>query len=227
MTVEQLQKIHLIDVTTPDQWEAICWRVCYMFNMHYEEVNKMNRWRYLWLLRKVEKALHRKPTKWFSADIETDATKITLGQYIDCQHWLRDKTPALEVCDMLAATLLRKRAKHNIDVEKVRKMRHERVVPKVMQFVESFNALVLRYAGLFDIELDEDGNVVEGEKVEVAPFLKRYGWIFSATQIAQLKGITLDKAFEVNVVEAFNYLGYLKAKQKYDEDQAKKASNGK
>ena len=96
-----------------------------------------------------------------------------------------------------------------------------------MQFVESFNALVLRYAGLFDIELDEDGNVVEGEKVEVAPFLKRYGWIFSATQIAQLKGITLDKAFEVNVVEAFNYLGYLKAKQKYDEDQAKKASNGK
>jgi hypothetical protein len=46
-------------------------------------------------------------------------------------------------------------------------------------------------------------------------FIEQYGWIYSAKEVAQHEGITLDKAFDLPILQAFNALAYLKSEQAY------------
>jgi hypothetical protein len=63
------------------------------------------------------------------------------------------------------------------------------------------------------VDSDVVGNVQSDQ------FNKQYGWIYSATQVAQHEGLGLDRAYDLPVRQAFNDLLYLKAKGKYEMEQ--------
>ena len=83
--------------------------------------------------------------------------------------------------------------------------------------LENYTEFNKEYSGLF--ELDEEGEDVEVKK---DGFNETYGWIYSATQVAEHERITLEQAFDLPVRQALNDLSYLKAKRQYDEQQMKK-----
>lgn len=84
----------------------------------------------------------------------------------------------------------------------------------VKYFKTRFEQFNERYKPLFGT----DG----GEEIESDPFFKRFGWIYSATQVAEHNKITLDEAYTLPVTQAFNDLAYLKSKANFDERQMKK-----
>lgn len=92
----------------------------------------------------------------------------------------------------------------------------ETAMGTVNEFFNRFNAFNERYKSLFGLDR-EDGSEIQSD-----PFNKRYGWIFSATRVAGHNRVTLDEAYRLPVIQAFNDLAYLKAKDKYDEKQLKK-----
>lgn len=220
MTVEQFQKIHEINNTTPDTVERLGWIVCDVFNYTQEEVNQMKPIKFLWLVNRLERKINAKPSKFYRNKLNEDAATITLGQFIECQHWL--KNDVVQSMDLVAASILFKRTDHAKDAAKARKMSYKNVYPSVLKFVESFNALILNFKWLFDIQEHEVEDTDEPIKAEALhPFIENYAWIFSAREVATHEGITLDQAFNLPVIQALNALSYLKSKQDYDKKQAK------
>lgn len=216
MTVAQFQKVNEINTTTPDTVERLGWIVCHIYGLTEAKVNAMEPKPFLKLLSKIEKQMTAKPYRWQRIKIQIDATKITLGQFIECQHWL--KNDAIAALDLVAASLLLKRGNHKADAIKMKQRPFNQVLPKVQVFIESMNSMIGNYKGLFEVT-----EPVEGEEPEkLHPFIDRYGWIYSAKELAAYECITLEQAYTLPIIQAFNGLSYLKAKQSYDKAQAKK-----
>jgi hypothetical protein len=93
----------------------------------------------------------------------------------------------------------------------------EQVIGAVNLIHESYIKFNKQYQQLFGIDPEVAGNV------QIEDFNKRYGWIYSATQVAQHEGISLDAAYGLPVKQAFNDLLFLKAKGKYEMEQLRKA----
>lgn len=91
------------------------------------------------------------------------------------------------------------------------------IVGSLAEVVESFSQFCKEYPGLFD--LPEDG---EEQEVKEDPFNRSFGWIYSATQVAEHERITLEQAYNLPVRQAMNDLAFLKAKQEYDRKQIEK-----
>lgn len=53
--------------------------------------------------------------------------------------------------------------------------------------------------------------------------MRRYGWIYQATLIAEHERIKLDEVYNLTTIQALNDLAYLKSKTAHDRDQMKKA----
>ena len=69
---------------------------------------------------------------------------------------------------------------------------------------------------------DEDED--EGSDSEdnyIKTFNRKWGWISFAIQVKEVKSITLDQVYEVNVVEFLNLLCYIKDKADFDRRQQK------
>ena len=215
MTVAQFQKVNEINTTTPDTVERLGWIVCHIYNLTEAAVNAMEPKAFLRYVKKIERKMSTKPS-WRHIKLQTDATKITLGQFIECQHWL--KSDAIAALDLVAASLLLKRGNHKADAIRMKERPFNQVLPKVQLFIESMNGMISNYKGLFEVT-----EPVEGEEPEkLHPFIERYGWIYSAKELAAYEGITLEQSYTLPIIQAFNGLSYLKAKQSYDKAQAKK-----
>jgi hypothetical protein len=79
-------------------------------------------------------------------------------------------------------------------------------------------------------EVDRNYPVLFGERVESEDdgepdqsiervFARYYGWIYSATVVADHERITLDQAFELPVLQFLNGLAYIKMKNKVEAKQ--------
>lgn len=53
--------------------------------------------------------------------------------------------------------------------------------------------------------------------------MRRYGWIYQATLIAEHEKIKLDDVYNLPTIQALNDLAYLKSKTAHDREQIKKA----
>lgn len=53
--------------------------------------------------------------------------------------------------------------------------------------------------------------------------MRRYGWIYQATLIAEHEKIKLDEVYNLPTIQALNDLAYLKSKTAHDREQIKKA----
>lgn len=208
MTVEQYQRIYEISVTTPDTVERVAWMICEVFGKKPDEVDNMSAERFMKFTDMLNQKLQTKE-RWYNwVYLETDATKITFGKFIETSFWLRSSP--VEVIHLVSASLLRKWSGTHFDATNyILEQPIWTVYDQITQYVESLNKLIASYSGLFGQAGEEIG-----EKPH--PFIDRYGWLFSAKQVADYEGIPLDKAYDLPVIQALNDLSYLKAKQDFD-----------
>jgi hypothetical protein len=85
-------------------------------------------------------------------------------------------------------------------------------------FLQALSEFTCTYPGLFSSRDDGEGSD-EGSSNDInKQFHRRYGWIFNTKKLADFECITLDKAWELPLIQSFNDLSYLKAKDKHDKE---------
>jgi hypothetical protein len=115
---------------------------------------------------------------------------------------------------LVGASIWKDKRDHGLKAELLRNKKVEHVLEDITSFLLSFAELIISYKGLFETdELEEENEDAKVEKPH--PFIEQYGWIFSAKKVAEHEGITLEKAFELPVIQALNNLSYLKSEQSY------------
>lgn len=149
----------------------------------------------------------------FNYDIE----HVTFGQYIEIQHFLRKGH--IENIHLIASSICKKgKMNHKQRGEAILKLPMLPILWNVAKFLEVFKEFNDSYKGLFGIEDMEEDDL----KPITNPFNEQYGWIYSAKKVAEMEGITLEKAFDLPVIQAFNDLAYLKAYQAYENEITKR-----
>ena len=209
MTVEKYQRIYEISITTPDTVERVAWMICEIFGKSQQEVDDMSKERFLRYTNLLNKEIQTKD-RWYNwVHLETDASKITFGQFIETSYWL--KSHPTEVLHLVSASLLRKwSGNHHDATEYILSLQIWQIHDQIQTYIESLNKLIKSYSGLFGLgERNE-------EEEKPHPFIEKYGWLFSAKQVADYEGIPLDKVYDLPVIQALNDLSYLKAKQNFD-----------
>lgn len=215
MTVDKFQRVYSIQSITTDETEKVCLMLSEVFGLDYtelmlNEVKGVDKY-----IKRLNKKIETKQGL-FSLKLITDAQKITLGQFIECQHWLKSD-PILNL-HLIAASILKKRKEHKLDADRILNVDIKRVHDKVYKFIESFRQLIESYSGLFEIEEDiEDKPKRRSQHI----FPERYGWMFSAKEVADYEGVKLNDAYEINIIQALNTMSYLKSKASYEKWQSK------
>ena len=212
MTLQQYQRIAGFYNQSDDEITQVALIVCDIFNFTHDEVDNMQPAKFIKYSNKVTKRfkkLGKKPL-FGRLKLQTDAKKITLGQFIEVQHFL--KQGEIDAMHLVTASIWNDLRPHDIKADILLKKHIRLILADYTAFLQSFAELLQGYKGLFESdEVIED----EGKMEKPHPFLEQYGWIYSAKEVAQHEGITLDKAFELPILQAFNALAYLKSEQSY------------
>ena len=159
------------------------------------------------MLNKVGKASDKIKGYKFNYDI----SKVTLGQYIEVQHFVAKGQ--IENLHLVAGSICKKGEQDHVTRSNaILKLPFLKVLWNVVKFLEEFKKLNENYKGLFGIEDIEE----EEYKPVTNGFNQQYGWIYSAKKVAEFEGITLEKAFDLPIIQALNDLSYLKALQEYE-----------
>jgi hypothetical protein len=212
MTLQQYQRIAGFYNQSNDEITQVALIVCDLFNLSHEQVDNMQPKEFIKYSNKVTKKfkkLGKKPL-FRRLKLETDAKKITLGQFIEVQHFL--KQGEIDAMHLVTASIWSDSRQHQVKADLLLKKHIRLILADYTTFLQSFAELLQGYKGLFESdEVVED----EGKMEKPHPFIEQYGWIYSAKEVAQHEGITLDKAFDLPILQAFNALAYLKSEQAY------------
>lgn len=145
--------------------------------------------------------------------INYDVSRITLGQYIELAYFIADGTAKNAHYILATMATGKRKTEHRERAEFFQGQPVELVVGAMNAIVKNFDQFNKRFQNLFGVDPIVSGNVQNDE------FNKRYGWIYSATQVAAHEGIPLDDAYKLPIIQAFNDLMFLKAKAKYEIEQ--------
>ena len=212
MTLQQYQRIAGFYNQSDDEITQVALIVCDMFGFSHDEVDNMQPKTFIKYSNKVTKKFKKLAKKPYFGrlKLQTDAKKITLGQFIELQHFL--KLGEIDAMHMVTASIWDDSRQHNVKADLLLKKHIRLILADYTAFLQSFAELLQGYKGLFESDevVEEDGKM---EKPH--PFIEQYGWIYSAKEVAQHEGITLDKAFDLPILQAFNALAYLKSEQSY------------
>lgn len=164
--------------------------------------------------------------------INYDISAMTFGQYIELAFFLSGK-PIQNGHYILASisnvlsfeytswakwrlVFKNKTKDHRKKADYFLKQPVTKVTGSLALITEQFIKFNNEYKSLFGLDKEVSG------EVQNDVFNKRYGWIYSASVVAEYERIPLKQAFELPVRQAFNDLAFLKAKVKYDYEQSKK-----
>lgn len=155
--------------------------------------------------------------------IKYDISKITFGQYIELAFFLSHNQVqnAHYVLATCSRRLFIKSKNHRKRAEYFLTRQVAEVMGSLRRVAENFTSFNREFSDLFGLDKEVTGDVQEDK------FNKRYGWIYSASQVAEYERITLEQAFALPVRQALNDLKYLKEKAKYEAEQIKKSSNAR
>lgn len=141
--------------------------------------------------------------------INYDISNLAFGQYVDLNFFFQSTTKNAHLA--LASIVSKQAESHKQRAEYFQTLPVVKLWGSYNHFISQFESFNKEYKSLFDVgEEAEDGNKVDDN------FNNRYGWIYSASQVAEYERITLDDAFALPVRRALNALAYLKAKAKHD-----------
>lgn len=221
ITLKQYQVLQEIAKENSDVIEANALSISYIFGLTLGEVDGLSVKKFSKYLSEIKAT---KPLFNFSDRFIVNAKDITLGQWLEVTEWLKGDIDSN--LDKLAASILLDRTNHKDDCIKCQRMNSAIVIEAVSKFIVSYSELLKEYEWLFKSDEDIEGET-ESERLrrmrKTHPFLKQFGWIFSAKEVAQHNGIKLDEAYNLPIVQALNDMCYLKAKSKYEVWQSKSA----
>lgn len=80
-------------------------------------------------------------------------------------------------------------------------------------FLSIIRGIDKKFASLFDKGVDEGDEPGESGGGNNS-FAANYGWIYSTEQVAELERISLDNAYDMNILQYLSDLVYIKEKQK-------------
>ncbi len=154
--------------------------------------------------------------------INYDVANATFGQFIELSYFLTSKNPLQNAHYILASFSRQIFGKYNTSEHRKRAdyFQQQSIVNaagSMTKILEAFANLTKEYKDLFGLDQDVNG-ITAQEDI----FNRRYGWIYSASQVAAYERITMDQAFALPVRQALNDLIYLKARAKYEYEQTKK-----
>jgi len=212
MTLKQYQRIAGFYNQSDDEITQVALIVCDMFNLSHDTVDNMQPKEFIKYSNKVTKKFKKLGKKPLIGrlKLQTDAKKITLGQFIEVQHFL--KQGEIDAMHLVTASIWSDSRAHDVKADLLLKKHIRLILADYTAFLQSFAELLQGYKGLFESDevVEEDGKMEKSHS-----FIEQYGWIYSAKQVAQHEGITLDKAFDLPILQAFNALAYLKSEQSY------------
>lgn len=78
------------------------------------------------------------------------------------------------------------------------------------------------FAGLYDSGNDDGGNDDRTGGTGGSAFMRIYGWHYTAKLVAEHENIRTSEAFEMKTIEFLNTMAYMKAKNSYDREEAKR-----
>lgn len=154
--------------------------------------------------------------------INYDISKMTFGQYIELAFFLSNKP--IQNAHFVMATISSQWLRKHTAIDHRKKANYyldqpvDKIIGALGRITENFAEFNKEYKSLFGVDKEVSGDVQEDM------FNKRYGWIYSASQVAEYERITNDEAFALPVRQALNDLIYIKAKAKYEADQLRKSN---
>ena len=80
-------------------------------------------------------------------------------------------------------------------------------------FLSIIRGIDKKFASLFDKGAGEGDDSGESGS-DSNSFAANYGWIYSTEQVAELERISLDSAYDMNILQYLSDLVYIKEKQK-------------
>lgn len=145
--------------------------------------------------------------------VNYDVSKVTLGQYIELSFFLSENP--IQNAHYVMASVTNRKADHRRKAEYFLKRPIIKIMGGLSLIIERFIAFNKEYSGLFGLDREVNGDAQSDY------FNRRYGWIYSASQLAEYERISLDQAMNLPIRQAFNDLAYLKALAKYQAEQLK------
>lgn len=224
----KFQEIEEINCT--DEMDKILFTVCKVFGYTEHELNNINPKKAVRLINRVNKIFSSdfKPTpkNWIGKfRVEYNPANLTFGQYVELSFFLQSKNKAgendahIRHGHYILASISKcpfKKYSHRQRAEYFLTVPIEIVIGSIMKFLQNFADFNKEYSSLFGLSSETD------EEVKQDKFNKRYGWTYSASQVAEYERITLDQAYSLPVRQALGDLAYLKEKASYDEQLLKK-----
>lgn len=204
--------------------DKLLFSTCVAFGLTEHELDNMDARRALKMTAQLEKVFSTDMTANAHGRIGRyrlyyDVSKMTFGQFIDLSFFLTQKPP-IQYAHFALATVAKgwiKKGEHSVKATYFLNQPVGKVVGCIAKLTESFESFRSEYKSLFGVDPEVNGAEASEDK-----FNKRYGWVYSASQVAEYQRIKLDEAFELPVRQALNALAYLKAKAKYEAEMLKK-----
>jgi len=214
VTVKQFQNIAQIEAIDDISHMALI--VCSLYGYSHDYVDNLGKTpkKALKLFAKVTKAVQRAERKplFGTRKMQTDAFKLTFGQFIEINHWL--KSGEIEAYHLIAASAIGS-DNHKELADKILHQNIRLILLPVRKLLVSYGDLLMAYKNLFEVE---EGNESDEEP---HPFIEQYGWLFSAKRVGEHLGLNVNDTYKIGIVEAFNTLAYLKQLNEYEAWQQK------
>jgi hypothetical protein len=223
ISVAKYQSINEINQSDLDDIDKMLFTITELLNSTEDKIDKISSFTFLRLQKQLEKRL-----KYIEKQLDFEeyikgftftknANEITLGQYIEIQHFL--KGDYINNLHLIGASISKcKKLNHVERANKILELPVLNIIWNIYHFLESFKDFNLNYKGLFGIEDIEDEEYLPVSN----GFNAKYGWIYSAKKIADFENITLEQSFDLPITQAFNDLSYLKEYQNYENEISKR-----
>jgi hypothetical protein len=224
ITFSKFKRLEEINNRQISDEDKLLFSTCIVYGISENTLDNMNPKEAAKKILKVGKLLNEVPK--FEAKkfilpyaINYNTSSLTFGKYIEIAYFLQEGV--LKNAHLIVASCAKslKNISHSKKADYFLHKTIEYTLGAAMQITNNFNDFNKGYKGLFGaVKINDEGRE---EPVKEDAFIKQYGWIFSATQVAEHEKITLDAAFQLPVIQALNDLAYLKSKGKYLEKQIK------
>jgi hypothetical protein len=198
--------------------DKLLFSTCVIYDLTEYQLDHMKPRKALRLISKIEKLFKggfepKAATKIGKYKINYDPSALTFGQYIELMFFLDQ--PLIQAAHYVLASIVSTEDDHPGRSQYFLSRPVAEAMGTVIKYVENLNKFNKEYAALFGVDPEVNGDVSTDK------FIKRYGWIYSASRVAEYERITLDDCYKLPIRRALNNLAYLKAKDKFESNQMK------
>src|SRR6478752_2553295 len=208
ITLFKFQKVEEVNADhRADDLERLLMTVCIVFDMTTRQVDDLKQEKVAKLIRSVNQTFASEmkpatPSAIGKYDMLYDVSKITLGQYVELAHFLSNKKHVANAHYVLASMSGLRGQPYQSDGHPDRAADFlsapiEQAAGALRRIMESFQVFNSEYKKLFG--LDEDAATTGAHS---DPFNQQYGWIYSASAVAEYERIPLDAAYALPVRQA-------------------------